>query len=453
MKKLMIMAAAILLSLPFASAQDDSAAVRKAQNVKIKPYGFIRNYFNYDSRRMLTVCGGEYLMIPYDEDWNMSEADANLLNAENQRYDRNAVPEAHLLALSSRFGVSLEGGQLTLGNQQWDLAGKLEGDFAGFGTTNTVLRLRLAYMTLRTQDRRGCSHELLVGQDWHPLSGSIMPNVLGMAAGAPFRPHSRTPQVRYTLMPSDFGFTVAALWQYQFTSPGPKGESSSYANQSLVPELFVGLNYRTREVYAQLGMDYTNLLIRTETSVTDALGNELYKSLTKERCQSLSPTLYFQYTPVSGLFMLKMRSTLARNLAHLNMLSGYAYATNGTDYGYIPMQASVSYLNVSVGSTWRANLFLGYQKNLGLADKDYTIAASDPSNYLYMKKGVANINSIYRVAPSISFNTKIFNIGLEYELTGVSYGQPDANDGTVPNDDNLHQVLGHRVCLLVKYNF
>ena len=134
MKKLMIMAAAILLSLPFASAQDDSAAVRKAQNVKIKPYGFIRNYFNYDSRRMLTVCGGEYLMIPYDEDWNMSEADANLLNAENQRYDRNAVPEAHLLALSSRFGVSLEGGQLTLGNQQWDLAGKLEGDFAGFGT-------------------------------------------------------------------------------------------------------------------------------------------------------------------------------------------------------------------------------------------------------------------------------------------------------------------------------
>ena len=70
-----------------------------------------------------------------------------------------------------------------------------------------------------------------------------------------------------------------------------------------------------------------------------------------------------------------------------------------------------------------------------------------------MKKGVANINSIYRVAPSISFNTKIFNIGLEYELTGVSYGQPDANDGTVPNDDNLHQVLGHRVCLLVKYNF
>ena len=57
------------------------------------------------------------------------------------------------------------------------------------------------------------------------------------------------------------------------------------------------------------------------------------------------------------------------------------------------------------------------------------------------------------MAPSISFNTKIFNIGLEYELTGVSYGQPDANDGTVPNDDNLHQVLGHRVCLLVKYNF
>ena len=115
------------------------------------------------------------------------------------------------------------------------------------------------------------------------------------------------------------------------------------------------------------------------------------------------------------------------------------------------MQSLVSYLNLSYGDQWRVNLFLGYQKNLGLADKDYSIMGIVPE--LYMKKGVNNINSIYRLAPSVSYNTKAFNIGLEYELTGVAYGNLDPSDGMVHNDDNLRQVLGHRFCLLVKYNF
>lgn len=443
MKKTLLLAT--LLVAAFAASAQDTATVRKAEKVTVKPYGFVRNYLNVDSRRMMTVCGGEYLMIPYDEDWNLSEAQARTLGATDDRFDRNAVPEAHFLALSTRFGLALEGAHFA----GFDLSGKVEGDFAGFGTSNTVLRLRLAYVTLRRQNNFG-QHELLVGQDWHPLSGSIMPDVLGMAAGAPFRPHSRTPQVRYTLNPNGFGFTAAALWQYQYTSPGPDGESTAYANRSLVPELFVGLHYRTREVYAQLGMDYTNLLIRREIPVTDfSTGDELYNHLDQGRCHSFSPTAYFQYTPLNVPFTLKFRTTLAQNLGHLNMLSGYAWAADADgDRAYIPMLASVSYLNLAAyASRWRFNLFLGYQKNLGLADKDYSIAE------LYMKKGVKNINSIYRLAPSVSYNTKAFNIGLEYELTGVTYGDLDPQDGTVLDNDNLRQVLGHRLCAMVKYNF
>ncbi len=443
MKKTLLLAT--LLVAAFAASAQDTAAVRKAGKVTVKPYGFVRNYLNVDSRRMMTVCGGEYLMIPYDEDWNLTEAQAQTLGATDDRFDRNAVPEAHFLALSTRFGLALEGAHFA----GFDLGGKVEGDFAGFGTSNTVLRLRLAYVTLRRQNDFG-QHELLLGQDWHPLSGSIMPDVLGMAAGAPFRPHSRTPQLRYTLNPDGFGFTAAALWQYQYTSPGPDGESTAYANRSLVPELFVGLHYRSRQVYAQLGMDYTNLLIRREIPVTDfSTGDELYKHLDQGRCHSFSPTVYFQYTPLSVPFALKFRSTLAQNLGHLNMLSGYAWAVNADgDMAYIPMLASVSYLNLAAyASRWRFNIFLGYQKNLGLADKDYSIAE------LYMKKGVKNINSIYRLAPSVSYNTKAFNIGLEYELTGVTYGDLDPQDGTVLDNDNLRQVLGHRLCAMVKYNF
>ena len=427
----------------------EKAKPETPQKVMITPYGFVRNYLNFDSRRTMTVCGGEYNMIPYDEDWNITEIQAAVYGDE-ERFDRNAVPETHLLALSTRFGLKLEGPQLLGANS----SGRIETDFAGFGNNNTVLRLRLAYMRLDWGGKIGQS--LTIGQDWHPLSGNIRPEVLGMAAGAPFRPHSRTPQVSYTCwLPWRFGFTAAALWQYQFTSPGPDGESAAYANRALAPELFVGLNYSDERINAQLGVDYTNLDIRREIAIVDGIsGLELYKHLDESHCLSFSPTLYFQYT--EGKFAMKFRSTLAENLGHLTMLSGYAMVTKQSDpsfMGYKPMRSSVSYLNFAYGTRWRADLFLGYQKNLGLAE-GYNIAgfALVGADNLYMKKGVDNINSIYRVAPSISFNTSAFNIGLEYECTAVTYGDLQA-DGTVAGNDNLRQVVNHRICALVKYNF
>ena len=132
MRKILFTAAMLMALLPFVQAQDTS-------KVTLKPYGFVRNYLSFDSRQMVTVCGGEYLMIPTDEDWNMTEADESLYGA-GERFDRNAVPETHLLALSTRFGLALDGGRLL----RWNLSGRVEGDFAGFGNNNTVLRLRLA---------------------------------------------------------------------------------------------------------------------------------------------------------------------------------------------------------------------------------------------------------------------------------------------------------------------
>ena len=84
--------------------------------------------------------------------------------------------------------------------------------------------------------------------------------------------------------------------------------------------------------------------------------------------------------------------------------------------------------------------------------KDYIIAGGPAYGNIYMKKGITNINSIYRVAPSFSYNTKAFNIGLEYEWTAVTYGDLQS-DGTVANNENLRQVANHRICALIKYNF
>ena len=433
MKKKIITAAAVLLSLPFVHAQDTN-------KVSIKPYGFVRNYLTFDSRKTYTVVGGEYNMIPYDEKWN-----------EDRSEDLNAVANMQLQALTSRFGLDIQGPMVW----KWRLSGKLEGDFGGFGTNNTVLRLRLAYVKIVNP----WGNELIVGQDWHPLSGSIMPEVLGMAAGAPFRPHSRTPQVRFNRwFRGDIGYSVALLWQLQYMNNGPKApndptstNSIEFANNALLPEFFFSFNLADgndmKYLYFQLGIDIQMLRPRTHALI-DGVTQKV-----NETVLSFTPTLYMQHE--WGDWSVKFRTLLAENTSHLNQLCGYAVTGVNDDgsWSYSPMKATISYLNIAYGKKVRYNLFLGYMKNLG-AGKDLMLDPATGGYHIYMKGGenFTHLNSVYRIAPSISYNIKAFNIGLEYEWTACTYGDLDKN-GSVKQDDNLHQVANHRICALVKYNF
>ncbi len=443
MKKLIIMAATVLLSLPFVQAQESPSTQRCAHviptgdTLKVVPatvkfYGFVRNYLTFDSRKTYTVIGGEYNMIPYDEKWN-----------EDHSEDLNAVPLMQLQALTSRFGLDIQGPKLW----GWESSGKLEGDFGGFGTNNTVLRLRLAYVKLT----RGLS-ELLVGQDWHPLSGNIMPEVIGMAAGAPFRPHSRTPQIRVTKWGS-FGYTAALLWQLQYMNNGPKSASDptstnsiDFANNALWPEAYLALEFRSLKFKVSLGLDAQ--MIRPRTHAFDG-------TVTKkvdETVNSFTPTLYAQY--LEGDWSVKFRTLLAQNTSHLNQLVGYGVTAVNADgsWDYAPLRASISYLNIAYGKKVRYNLFLGYMKNLGAGEDLYDFGTNDYRIYMKGGENFTHLNSIYRIAPSISYNVKAFNIGLEYEWTACTYGDL-ASDGSILDNANLHQVSNHRLCALVKYNF
>lgn len=419
---------AVMVLLAFAAFAEDST------RISIKPYGFIRNYLTFDSRRTYTVVGGEYNMLPYDSQWNEDSTD-----------DLNDVASMQLQALTSRFGVNVTGPRL------WGMStsAKLEGDFGGFGSNNTLLRLRLAY--LKFSDDHS---EILVGQDWHPLSGSIMPDVLGMAAGAPFRPHSRTPQIRVSGYHRSIGYTAALLWQLQYMNNGPSGPSNpasvasvQFAHQALVPEMFLGANFRQGPWFVQLGTDAQFLRPRTHALV-DGITRRV-----SERVISITPTIYAQY--VASNVSVKFRTLLASNTSHLNQLVGYAVTAVDADgsWSYRPLHASISYLNVACGRKLRANLFLGYMKNLG-AGENLWLDPATGGYHIYMKGGdnFTHLNSLYRVAPSLSYNLDAFNIGLEYEWTAATYGDL-APDGSIHLNDNLHQVANHRLCFLVKYNF
>ena len=157
---------------------------------------------------------------------------------------------------------------------------------------------------------------------------------------------------------------------------------------------------------------------------------------------------------VGNLWSVKFRSLLAQNTSHLNQLNGYGVTGVNEDgsWSYAPLRASISYLNIAFGNKVRANLFLGYMKNLGAATDLHDFGTGD---YLvYMKGGndFTHLNSLYRIAPSVSYNVKAFNFGLEYEWTACTYGDL-ATNGSIRLNDNLHQVANHRVIALVKYNF
>lgn len=436
MRKVLIMAAALMVSLPFAKAQD-TVAVKPSTKSSIKVYGFVRNYLTFDSRKTYTVVGGEYNMLPYDVD-------------RVDGVDLNDVAAMQMQALTSRIGVAITG-PVVLG---WETSGKLEGDFGGFGTNNTVLRLRLAYVKLQKEGR-----ELLMGQDWHPLSGDIMPEVLGMAAGAPFRPHSRTPQIRATRYWGALGCSAALLWQLQYMNNGPKSAtdptstaSIDFAHNALWPEAFLGLNFRQGPWYLQAGVDAQIIKPRTHARV----GGVTKK--VDETVNSFTPTLYAQY--VEGDWSVRLRTLLASNTSHLNQLVGYAVTGVNADssWNYSPLRASISYLNIAYGKKVRCNLFLGYMKNLGAGETLHTFTDDAGNTFyrIYMKGGkdhdFTHLNSVYRIAPSVSYNTKAFNIGLEYEVTWATYG--DLNEkGAVVNNNSLHDVVNHRLCAMVKYNF
>ena len=471
MRKALIMAASLVVSLPFIKAQDTVAsrqALKLSDKCKIDVYGFVRNYFTYDSRKTYTVVGGEYNMLPYDVEWN--ETWARCYNEGVEQVDLNATPQAQLQALTTRVGLNIAGPTILKARS----SGKVEADFGGFGTTNTVLRLRLAYMKLNWANKPGVQHDLLVGQDWHPLSGDIMPEVLGMAAGAPFRAHSRTPQLRYTFMHGRLGFTAAALYQLQYMYNGPSCpeagnyrrmlnwtsvSSISFAHNAIVPELFIGVQYRDEHFYSQLGSTCQTLRPRLFGYKAVDYWDDILVPV-DEVLTTFTPTFYFQYT--QNKITTKLRLIYANNTSHVNQPNGYAVVdVVDSKWEYAPLRAAIGYFNMAYGHRYRANLFLGYMKNLGAAQDLYNshitgegVIGWDPYYCIYMKGGdtFIHLNSAYRVAPSFSYNLPHFNLGVEYEWTACTYGDSFATNGSIRNY-NLRHVANHRVCILVKYNF
>ena len=447
----------MLLSAAVVSAAEKEQAPAPKNNFKL--YGFIRNYFVYDSRESTSGTGDLFYYMPLDV--KMNEAGTE---------DLNATSSFRFLSLTSRLGLDVTG--YHIGNVAF--GAKFEGDFYSglsnssnsnasvYFPSNTKItgtataRLRQAYATVTWkelgEDKKN-SVALKVGQAWHPM-GADHPHVFSLEAGAPFGPFSRTPQVT---VDANFGqnwvVSASALWQMQYNSSGPIGSSAMYMKYGKTPELYAAVAYKSKGFLFRAGADV--LSIKPRVLGTKTLDNgAVNRFKVSDRHTSVLYYLYTQYA--EGKFALKAKSTFGEGGEHLNLMSGYAKVGENPDgsWEYSALRSSSSWLSMSYGKTWQGVLFLGYVKTLGFA-KELSAGSIAKSDVYFCSNGAPNINQIYRINPQLIYNIGKMNVGFEYQWTAVQYG--DYTNGKLNGFgkavDNLHWVGNHRLNLMVKYNF
>lgn len=387
------------------------------KNFTYKFYGFVRGDLFYNTRSNMAPVDGNFYLYPLD----------NSLDADGK--DLNATPNGSFYTFTSRLGLDLTGPMIGSART----SAKIETDFGGFSGHNTVLRIRQAYVALHWD-----SHQLLVGQTWHPLFGAVCPDVLNLSTGAPFQPFNREPQIRYQYDVKNVRLTASLLWQLQYLSSGPQGMSEAYIKNSCVPEIYLGADYSSTDGWmAGAGAHLISLKPRT----TSDWNGQTYQ--VNERMTALSYEAHLKYS--GRRFTFAAKTLVASALDHTALLGGYGVCSVNPANGeqeYTPFRHSTTWLNVTYGKKWKPGIFVGYTKNLGTgkslvsADKVYGMGL--------------DIDQLLTVNVNLSYNLPHWQFGFEYCPATAYYGTTDPATGRV---GHTHAVTNHRILGLMMYYF
>ena len=470
----------LLPALPLGAEPKESAVKDELKN-HFQFYGFVRNFFAFDTRESVAGTGDLFYYLPKDVNMN-----------EDGSQDLNARPSFRFLALTTRLGVDVTGyrvGRMSLGAKvETDFYAGLTGSPKINGTAQ--LRLRQAYMTigwndLKLGEENSAAVNLKIGQAWHPMAAD-QPHVLALETGTPFNPFSRTPLV---LMDASLGkhfvLSAGAIWQMQYLSSGPNGASAEYIKYACTPEGYVGATFKTGGFSAKAGLSILSIKPRTVGTgrYLDSFSGVMSDRTVKvsDRITTFSPFLYLQYK--KGNFEAKAKTVLSQAGEHVNLMSGYGISWMGPSdpsaaydghYEYTPLRASSTWASVSYGKKWQVMLMGGYVRNLGTAGPlvtDYTENGTDytDAEHLYFSgNGFSNLNSMWRIVPTAACNFGKLTLAVEWNITSAQYG--DYKKVSVPGadgpqtrkyllsatglaSDNLHWVTNHRLQMMIRYTF
>lgn len=232
--------------------------------------------------------------------------------------------------------------------------------------------------------------------------------------------------------------TAAALYEMQYASQGPAGTSNTYMKNAIAPDLFVGLENKTKHWTLGVGADLKTL---KPEQLNDAT------------ISSLSASAYAQY--VNGKLQLKGKTTYGENLSDQLMLGGYGVSKYASDsatvLSYTNLKSMNSWVNMVYGTKLQVGLLLGAANNLGSNDNFDLRKGKKMTAYGYSFYDASQqvLDHLYRIAPQVSYNLSNFKFGLEYDYTTASYGAMQ-RDGSAKN---TYSVSNNRILASVMYIF
>ena len=400
-KSLMLQALVVSLLPLSANAQ---------KNVSIDWYGFVAAQSWINTHESAAGAEGFLYLYPTDQ-----------ATVPGDDHDRNAVPQGSWFGTMARLGFVLKGPEIFGAASR----AKAELEFSGHSSPGSVL-YRHAFIALDWE-----KSTLTLGQTWHPMN-DLFPNTVGIAIGSPFNALNRSPQLRYEyFLGSDknIKLTGAAIFQAANASVGPAGKSYIYARRSMVPMLYAGVDFTFGDFKVGGGLE--NKRISPMVDLAD--NNKKYYM------NGLCGMIQAQYN--KDKLAVKAKTLIGHDMSHLGICSGFGLVDhlNPGEIQYAPLAASSSWAQVQWGGDLKFGVMGGYMSNWG-AGKD--LAA------IYAAEG-GTIDNMWRIAPNVQYNVGNMNLGVEYELTTVAYGTPQAN-GTV---SDTHNVSNNRLLLSVMYAF
>jgi hypothetical protein len=410
MKHIFFLLLVLCLTAPVLAQSDTTKKEKKKYGITFK--GFIKSDYWYDTRQVVASREELFLFYPRNE----------LL--DNNGHDINGEDYVNFSPVTSRLCGYLSGPK-AFGAQT---SGLIEGDFSG--VTNADIngfRLRHAFAKLKWQ-----KSELLFGQYWHPMFVTeVFPTVISLNTGAPFQPFIRNPQISFTRFFNNFNANIALLTQRDNASDGPMGFSGVYMRNALIPNIHLQLQYKNKKHVAGIAADWKTLRPRL---VTDSL------YITKQQVSSYAFMGYWKYS--NNLFTWKCKSIYGQNLTEHLLMGGYAvhsFDSITATETYTPTNNLFVWGNILYGKKYVFGLFGGFAKNLG---------TSDTNIGKYYARG-ADIDYVYRIAPSFSWVTHPLQISFEPEYTVAAYGTPN-NKGVV---ENSKEIANLRLLLTFLYFF
>ena len=380
------------------------------KNVSIDWYGFVAAQSWINTHESVAGAEGFLYLYPTDE-----------LKVIGEDHDRRAIPQGSWFGTMARLGFVLKGPEVFGAASR----AKAELEFSGHSAPGSVL-YRHAFIALDWE-----KSTLTLGQTWHPMN-DLFPSTVGIAIGSPFNALNRSPQLRYEyFMGSDknIKLTGAAIFQAANASVGPGGKSYNFARRSMMPMFYAGVDFTFGDFKVGGGLEYK----RISPMVDLADNNKKYY------VDGLCGMIQAQYN--KDKLAVKAKTLIGHDMSHLGICSGFGMVDhlNPGEVRFAPLAASSSWAQVQYGGDLKFGLMGGYMSNWG-AGKDLSV--------IYAVEG-GTIDNMWRVAPNVQYTVGNMNLGVEYELTTVAYGTPQAN-GTV---SDTHNVSNNRLLLSVMYAF